>query len=870
MSLTPGSRLGPYEVVAKIGAGGMGEVYRATDTKLHRDAALKVLPGGVTTDPERLARFTREAQVLASLNHPNIAGIYGFEDASGTPVLAMEFVEGDDLSQRISRGAIQLDEALPIARQIAEALEAAHEQGIVHRDLKPANIKVKADGTVKVLDFGLAKALDEGSGIGDQGSGGAANSPTITSPAMTMRGVILGTAAYMSPEQAKGKAVDKRSDIWAFGAVLFELIAGRRVFQGEGVSETLAAVIKDAPDLTLLPGTTPLRIRALIERCLERDVKRRLRDIGEARVVLSDPLEPAPAPATAARSPRSSVVPWVMTAALAVALMGAVGVPWRTSPREREVRLDLAVPDGGSDQFALAPDGERLVYVAAGRMWLRSFDSANARPIPGTEGASRPFWSPDGLYVGFSTLSTLKRVELVSGTVQTLATGLTTFSGGTWNAEGAILFGQNRAIYRISPDRGAPVEVTSLSEPGTAHRSPQFLPDGRHFFFLMTGAVNQRGLYLASLDDGRYSRVLEADTTAVPIPPDRIAFIRGGALLVQRFDVASRLAIGDPDVLANEVSYDSGVSSSFSASATGRIAYRGGVGRRRIQLRRVDRSGKSLNELGEPEGELNAPVISPDGKLVAFDREVGGNRDVWLSRLLGGSLTRLTFDPTVDGFPVWSPDGNSIAFESPRRGTYDLYVKPADGSAEERPVLEAAGRQWPLDWSKDGRFLLYFDGESNNGDLLALPMLGENRSPIPVVADASNERTGAFSPDGRWLAYDSDQSGRYEVVVQPFPTRSGRWQVSTAGGHLPRWSRDGRELFFLAPDGKLMAIPVRGGGAAFEAGTPSALFQTTINGTHLRAAYDVAPDGTFVVQDFIRPATNDPIVVVLNWQPKVK
>ncbi len=862
MSQIP-SAIGLYQVLAQLGEGGMGVVYRARDPKLNRDVAIKVLPEAFALDADRLARFTREAQVLASLNHPNIAAIYGIEGNA----LVMELVDGEDLSERIRRGAIPVDEALPIARQIAEALEAAHEQGIIHRDLKPANIKVKADGTVKVLDFGLAKAVEQGSGIGEQGSAHLANSPTITSPAMTMRGVILGTAAYMSPEQAKGKVVDKRADIWAFGAVLYEMLTGARAFRGDDASETLAAVIKDRPDLTVLPPSTPARIRTLLERCLERDVKRRLRDIGEARISLIDPLEPA-TPTTS--TSRSSIVPWVITAALVVALAGAIGVPWRTPPAGGEVRLDVAVPDGGADQFALAPDGERIVYVATGRLWLRAFDTTPARPIPGTEGAARPFWSPDGLNVGFYTPSMLKRVELLSGTVQTLATGLTTFSGGTWNADGAILFAQNRVIYRVSPDRGAPVEVTNLSDPRTAHRSPQFLPDGRHFFFLMTGAANQRGLYLASLDDGRYSRVFEADTTAVAVPPDRIAFIRGGTLLTQRFSITSGLATGEPEILATDVGYDSGRLSSFSVSATGRIAYRGGAGRRGIQLRRVDRSGRSLNDIGETEFELNAPMISPDGKLVAFDRDVAGNRDVWLSSLSGGSLTRLTFDPTVDGFPVWSPDGASIAFESPRRGTYDLFIKPADGSTEERSVLDAPGRQWPLDWSKDGRFLLYFDAEPNNGDLLVLPLTGDNRTPIPVVAGVSNERTGAFSPDGRWLAYDSDQSGRYEVVVQPFPTGSGRWQVSTAGGHQPRWSRDGRELYFVAPDGKLMAASVRAAGGAFEAGTPSVLFQTTINGTFLRAAYDVAPDGTFVVQDFIRPVTNDPIVVVLNWKPRTK
>lgn len=383
----------------------------------------------------------------------------------------------------------------------------------------------------------------------------------------------------------------------------------------------------------------------------------------------------------------------------------------------------------------------------------------------------------------------------------------------------------------------------------------------------MTGAASAQGVYIGSIVDGRFTRVTDADTTAIPLPPDRIVFNRAGTLLAQRFDPTRGVVSGEPELLAREVDYDSGLTLSFSASANGRLAYRRGGGARGLQLRRVDRTGKRLIDLGEIEQELNAPMISPDGRQVAFDREVAGNRDVWLISIAGGGLTRLTFDSNVDGFPVWSPDGTNIAFESPRQGSYDLYVKPANGSAEERPLLTAPGRQWPLDWSRDGRFLLYFDAEPNNGDLLALPLTGDDRTPVPVVTNPSNERTGAFSPDGRWVAYDSNQSGRYEVVVQSFPVGSGRWQVSTAGGHQPRWSRDGRELYFIAADGTLMAAAVRTGGGAFEASTPTALFQTTVPGAGLRAGYDVAADGTFVIRDSLRPSSNGPIVVVLNWQP---
>ena len=871
MALASGTHLGPYEIVSPLGAGGMGEVYRAKDTKLNRDVAIKVLPDSFALDADRVARFTREAQVLASLNHPNIAAIYGIEESGSTRALVMELVEGEDLSAHIARGAIALSEALPIARQIADALEAAHEQGIVHRDLKPQNIKVRADGTVKVLDFGLAKAMDPAGASSDA----AMNSPTMTARA-TQMGMIIGTAAYMSPEQAKGKAVDKRADIWAFGVVLYEMLTGRRAFEGEDISTTLAAVLMRDPDFTALPKNTPQALDSLIRRCLERDPKLRLRDIGEARLLLSNPqtmsVPSAPVASGSAAVPTRIGAGWVV-ATLGLAVASAVAIWWLkpAAPIEHESRFEIAMPEGASDQFALSPDGESLVFAAAGRLWLRRFGSVDPQPIPGTEGGAGPFWSPDSRSIAFFTQSKLKRVDLDGGSSQMLGDVLLAYGGGTGNASGTILVSTRRTVYKIPAGGGTPVAVTTLTGQQTAQRAPQFLPDGRHFLYYVLGAATGKGVYMGSLDDDRIVPVVDADTAAVPVPPDRIAFVRAKALMIQKFDVTRGTLVGEPEVVATQVGYDaSGGTFGFSASATGRLAYQtGGAGL--TQLTRFDRSGKLLSHLIDAEGtNLVSPVVSPDGRRAAVDRTVNGNRDVWLIDLARRGTTRFTFNSSVDGFPVWSPDGSQIAFESSRNGAMDIFVKPANGAAAEQPLLAAPGNQWPEDWSSDGRYLLYFDADQHNGDLMALPLAGADRTPISVATTEFTETTGAISPDGHWAAYDTNESGSFEVVVQAFPAAKGKWQVSTAGGGRPRWSRDGRELYFISADSKLMAAPVRVTGSGVEVGTPVALFQMSPISALLRAPFDAGADGTFVVAETVKLAKTPPIVVVLNWKPGAK
>jgi len=678
----------------------------------------------------------------------------------------------------------------------------------------------------------------------------------------------------MSPEQAKGKAVDKRADIWAFGVVLYEMLTGRRCFDGEDISTTLAAVLMRDPEWTALPKNIPPALDSLIRRCLERDPKARLRDIGEARLLLSNPqtmsASPAPVASSSAAGPSRIGAGWIV-ATLALTVASAVAVWWLKpgAPIEHESRFEISMPEGASDQFALSPDGESLVFAAAGHLWLRRFDAVEPQPIPGTEDGTGPFWSPDSRSIAFFAQSKLKRVDLNGGSSRVLGDVLLSYNGGTWNTSGTILVSSRRAIYRVSESGGTPsVVVTKAGGQQTSQRAPQFLPDGRHFLYYVIGAATGRGVYMGSLDDDRIVHVVDADSAAVPVPPDRIAFVRTGALIIQKFDVTRGTLVGDPEVVATQVGFDaSGGTFGFSASTTGRFAYQSG-GAGLTQLTRFDRTGKPLDHLIAAEGtNLVSPVVSPDGRRVAVDRTVSGNRDVWFIDLVRRGMTRFTFDPSVDGFPVWSPDGSQIAFESSRNGAMDMFVKPANSASTEQPLLKAPGNQWPEDWSSDGRYLLYFDADPHNGDLMALPLTGADRTPIPVATTEFVEPTGAISPDGHWVAYDTNESGQFEVVVQAFPAAKGKWQVSTAGGSRPRWSRDGRELYFIGADGKLMAASVRVTGSGFEVGTPVALFQTSPISALLRAPFDVGADGTFVVAEAVKLAKTPPVVVVLNWKP---
>ena len=886
MTLPAGTRLGPYEVTAQIGAGGMGEVYRATDSNLKRLVAIKVLPTLMAGDADRLARFQREAEVLAALNHPNIAAIYGLEKTTQLTALVMELVEGEDLSAIIARSSpgstgagLQLSDTLPIARQIADALEAAHEQGIIHRDLKPQNIKVRADGAVKVLDFGLAKAMDPASSGGE-----TLNSPTLTARA-TQMGVILGTAAYMAPEQAKGKSVDRRADIWAFGVVLHEMLTGRQLFLAETIPETLAHVMTRQVDLSTLPAMTPRRVCDLIARCLEKDPRKRLRDIGEARLILEDPallaLEAAPvsspiAPARPAAPLRQRALPWAVAAAATLAALWQWS-PWRSEVMPPETRLEIATPaTDDPTAFAISPDGRLLAFVSAAggqsQLWLRPLDQTTPRALAGTEGATYPFWSPDSRSVAFFAGAILKRLDIAGGLPQTLARAPIAVRGGTWNADGVILFGSTSGpLLRVSGET-APTEITKLATDQSSHLSPYFLPGGRQFLFFARGAAN--GLYLGSLDSPDIRRIASADTGAQFVAPDWVLFLRQGTLTAQRVDLGRGELTGEPVAVADQVAFDaSRWTGAFSVSSAGAIFYRSGRSRE-SQLTWFDRAGKVVGTIGAPDAfALLQPMLSPDGRRVAAYRTTQGNIDVWLFD--SGRETRLTSDPGRDLYPAWSSDGTRIVFSKDLKGQLALFQKSSLGGGAEELLLASSGNALaPHDWSADGRFLLYLErGPVTNSDLWVLPLDGK-QTPSVVANTKFEERSSQFSPDGRWVAYSSDESGRSQIYLRPLPASSGQFPVSTSGGITPRWRQDGKELYYIAPDGTLMAVSIAAGTAgAPQLGPPVALFRPNIvfGGTMtvgINWQYDVAPDGRFLINVIVGDAVTAPITVIQHWQIK--
>ena len=889
MSLTPGTRLGPYEITTPIGQGGMGVVYRATDTSLGRQVAIKVLPDAVAQDAERLARFEREAKTLAALNHPHIAAIYGFEKSGGLHALVMELVEGEDLSQRLLRGAIPLDESLAIARQVAEAVEAAHDQGIIHRDLKPHNIKVRADGTVKVLDFGLAKAIESGSGIGGQGL--ASLSPTITSPAMmTGGGMILGTAAYMAPEQAKGKAVDRRADIWAFGVVLHEMLTGRQLFLADTIPETLAHVMTRQIDVTALPAGTPRRIRDLLARCLDKDPKKRLRDIGEARIRLEEVMSGAAEERVSAQPASSGRLAWISAVAIAVVAIGALAIPalrhlLETMPPE--MRLDIVTPPTGTPtSFALSPDGRQIVFVAtddkASRLWLRSLSTTTAQPLAATEGATHPFWSPDGRSIGFFAAGALKRFDIGGGAPKTLAPAANG-SGGTWNAADVIVFAPavTGPLLRVPATGGAAVPVTTLAPQQFGHFNPQFLPDGQRFLFTVGGSVDTTGVYVAGLDGSAPTRLVSDYSSGTYAPQGWLLWMRGGSLMAQRFDVDRRALTGEPLTLADGLAVDAAsIRNAVSVAETGLVAYRTAGGAQR-QLTWFDRSGTARGVVGEPHDSIIQPRVSPDGRRVVMARATeDGSQDLWM--LDGARASRFTFAPAQDIFPVWSPDGTRIVYTSRRTSLGGLLQRLTNGSGDDEPLLSTDQNLTPTGWSRDGRFLMYMSIDpKTNADLWVLPMTGAERKPFLFLKTPFREAYGTFSPDGRWVAYHSNESGRPEVYIRPFAppgttgasATGGQWPVSTAGGILPMWRADGKELYYVNPDGAMMAAPISVNGSTVDPGTPVMLFPTRMHGggadIQVGPQYDVTADGRFLINTLLNDVPT-PITLLQNWHPEAK
>jgi len=892
MPLPPATRIGPYTIVAPLGSGGMGEVYRARDERLGRDVAIKALPAVFAQDAERLTRFEREAKLLAALNHPNVGAIYGFEEAQGGRYLVLELVEGETLGARLARGAVPRDQALDVCRQIAAALEAAHDSGIIHRDLKPGNVMLTPSGVAKVLDFGLAKAADSPS------DSALSASPTVThnAGAATAAGVILGTAAYMSPEQARGKAIDKRTDIWSFGCVLYECLAGRQCFAGETVSDLIAHILQSEPEWGSLPAKTPNRVRELLRRCLEKDAHRRLRDIGDARIELEDVIAQTTSSSSTAVAgqPRAGGLSPVRSALFGAGLvvasvLGTIGVwsAFHRAPPRTPVRFEIAdaehmvIDDDGSNA-AISPDGRMLAFCArdtsasdavrsgppAGQVWVRSLETLAARRLEGTDDAYLPFWSPDGRYVGFFSAGKLKRVPVTGGAVEELCeTGFA--RGGTWNREDVILFAPTSGpLFRVPASGGEPEQITTLdsTKGEIAHRFPQFLPDGRHFLFSsLPPKEGKFDIYVGDLDSRRGELVLAASSGALYTDPGYLLYQRGGSLVVQRFDASSRRLAGAPVTLRESMAptgYSGGPG--FSVSANGTLAYTT-LRLPEARLAWFDAGGRETASVPIDAAPYTDLDVSPDGRRVALVRRLSGARsEIWIGDLERGVATRLSQEPLNCEDPHWSPDGTRIAYLVNDLGPQWIVVRSVSGTSEAETFLQSDPTFKDLSqWSPDGRALVYAsqDPETRH-DLWLLPLEGD-RKPHAYLKTPYIQVEGRISGDGRWMGYRSNESGQFEGFVQTFPTPGHKYQVTKGGGLVGGWLRGGSQLaFWEAASPTTVRIADVIPGEDFRLGPPRTLFVLPPDQIETRwvregeRVLSLLPAG--------RPPTNS-VTVVLDW-----
>jgi Tol biopolymer transport system component len=880
MSIGPGSRIGPYEVIGPLGEGGMGVVLRGRDTRLQRAVALKVLPDHLANDPDRMSRFQREAQILASLNHPHIAQVFGLEQAESSACIVMELVEGDTLAERLKSGPMPFDEVRGVATQLADALAAAHERGIVHRDLKPANIKVSAAGTVKVLDFGLAKAV----GPTNQDAQVTTLGTAVT---RSMPGTILGTPGYMSPEQARGKDVDARTDIWAFGCVLYEMLTGRQAFAGETATDVIAQIVTGQPDLSLLPANTPAPLRSLLSATLNKNPAQRLQHIGDSRLFLDPAFAPsaaAPVPVAPPPGGRGVVIAVAAAIALAAAALPLAWLYWRApQPAATARRFELSFPGVVANAASLAPDGHAVAFIGSSpenkRMLLvRNIDSDAGQALAGTEDVGAFFWSADSRQLAFISDGKLRKVNATGAGAQVLADVSGQFRGAAWNGAGDILLARtsDNLIQRM-PDSGGPmtpVGKLDAARKEQLHALPTFLPDGRRFLYAMVSAnPEESGVFLTSLDGGT------APTRVVTVQPrgfNWMAYAPSGHLLIQnegrilayRMDAAGRIAEGAPAVLAE------GIDGAFSVSSDNVLIYHKGSPSAGRQLTWYDRTGKASGTLGEA-AEYGSVDLSPSGDRAAVDIVTARNRDVWIMDLGRAVLSRLTFEDSTDWTPAWSPDGSRVAYASSSGDSTRIYVKSASGAGT-RAIVEGDDKNAiPVSFLPDGQRIMFARLKERTGsgyDTFLQPVSGGK--PALVLDMPFDKLHVRLSPDGRYVAYASNESGPHQVFVQTFPDATGgRWQITSEGGVEPKWRRDGRELYYLALDGKLMAVPVTSG-TTFTAGRPVTLFQTPLvvnrAGPTRDRRYDVSPDGRFLIVAPVATPAQTPFTVLVNWTAGLK
>jgi hypothetical protein len=882
LSVTIGTKLGSHEITALLGKGGMGEVYRARDTKLKRDVAIKILPDEFARDADRVARFQREAEVLASLNHPNIAAIHDLDEANGSRYLVLELVEGETLADRIQRGPIPLNEALGIAKHICEALEAAHEKGIIHRDLKPANVKTTPDGKVKVLDFGLAKAMESAP------TTTLSNSPTVVSMAATNGGLILGTAAYMSPEQAKGKTVDMRADIWAFGVILYEMLMGRTLFAGETSTETMAAVMLKEPDWNALPAKTPARIRELLRRCLTKDPRNRLQAIGEARIAIdANNSEEETKAVGLPNIPQHGSHLWMSIAVVAILIAGAMAVPalryFREAPPEVRPTSRFTFPLSEGDELttlsagpvvALSSDGTRLVFLAgpnSGQLFLREMDGMEAKPLAGTLGASNPFFSPDGQWVGFFQGGKLKKLFANGGAALTLCDA-PAGRGAFWAPDNTIYFAPitGAGISKVSASGGAPQMVTTLeSKKGEiTHRWPELLPGGETLLFVVETNSGADGAQIVarSLKTGEQKLLIQGGTYPHYLQSGHLVYLHMATLMAVPFDPVRLGLKGAPAPVIEGVMPTPGITggAELTVSNTGSLVYVPGSGNQlgNNTLVWVDRKG-GVQPVGAPERQYQQPQLSPDGQRLVVD-SLG---DIWVYDLQRGTLTRLTFQGRGNNRPFWTPDGKRIAFTADRGTGTNWFWKLADGTGPEEQLTKSQHFRNAASISPDGKIGFYTENDPKNGaDIWTVQLDGERKATL-FLQTPFDENVPNISPDGRWLAYLSNESGRDEIYVRAFPGPSGKWQISTDGGANPVWARSGKELFYQNGD-KMMVVDIAGD-AALRAGTPRMLFQgkyETVGGGRGRN-YDVSPDGQrfIMIKAGSSNERSPQMIAVMNW-----